>query len=278
MNLKNLNRHTWLKGFVPYYAEGDPPPPPPPPPPPVVPPPPELKYTEDQYNAKLNAVLAEDRRKHKAQVEAAIKDLESVRESANLTQKQRDELQVRIEEMNNQLLTKDELAKKEKEKLEKQHQEQLGVERTTRERYQNLFTTTVIEHEILKQAAVADAWRSDQLVSLLKDKTHLVEDVDEHGKGIGTFTPKVKFPDKDKDGKPIALDLTVEQAIKRMKDLPEVYGNLFKSGVTGGLGGTGSVTSPRTPVDLSVLTKDPAAYRKWRRENPDLDLSKVGRR
>ena len=88
--------------------------------------------------------------------------------------------------------------------------------------------------------------------------------VDEDGKPTGDYEPRVAFPDKDKDNKPLTLDLTVAEAVKRMKEL-EKYGNLFEGGKKSGLGGTGSQTKGSN-VDISeVAKKDPAKYRELRK-------------
>ena len=64
--------------------------------------------------------------------------------------------------------------------------------------------------------------------------------------------------------------MTPEEAIKRMKQLPETYGNLFKSGVVGGIGAA-SATGGLTPgsngkVDTTKLTMD--QYLELRKKNP----------
>ena len=60
-----------------------------------------------------------------------------------------------------------------------------------------------------------------------------------------------------------------------MKELPELYGNLFKGDAFGGLGEGGPATGGTKPQKLSDILKDPVKYQKWRKENPDLDISKL---
>ncbi len=91
--------------------------------------------------------------------------------------------------------------------------------------------------------------------------TRLVEDLDAEGRSTGEFIPKVKFNDTDAEGKPITLDLTAKEAVKRMKELPERFGNLFKSNLSGGLGGSQSVGNK--PLDGERL-KNMDEYRKQR--------------
>ena len=54
-----------------------------------------------------------------------------------------------------------------------------------------------------------------------------------------------------------------------MTELPR-HGNLFQGGKTGGLGGSGSSGKNTGKIDLVKLAKDPAQYRKLRKEQPEL--------
>ena len=75
---------------------------------------------------------------------------------------------------------------------------------------------------------------------------------------------KVEFSDTDKEGKPVTLDLTIAEAVKRMSEMDE-YANLFKSEGTGGVGGVNRGSSK--PLDAKkIAATDPALYRKLRAE------------
>ena len=57
-----------------------------------------------------------------------------------------------------------------------------------------------------------------------------------------------------------------------MKELPELYGNLFKSGVVSGIGGnsdTGGL-SPGANGHVDVRKLSPTQYREIRQKNPEL--------
>ena len=115
-----------------------------------------------------------------------------------------------------------------------------------------------------------------QLVNILRSSTQLVEVHDENGKATGKYTPIVKFNSKNDEGKPIVLDLNPTDAIKHMKELPDAYGNLFKGTAAGGLGETGGTGRGTGTVSLDSI-KNPVKYAEWRKKNPDLDLSKIGK-
>lgn len=214
---------------------------------------------QNQNNAKtsftqedVNKFLAEDRRKHKAQTEKLIAELETIKKSKNLSDQERTNLTARIEELNNQILTKEQLLEKERNKLQNEHRTQLQKESEEKELWRNRYTESSITRAIIDASVEADSFSPEQIVALLQPHTKLIEETDSEGNGLGIYTPRVKFKDVDKEGKPITLDLSVKEAVRRMKDLPEKYGNLFKANVTGGLGGNGSVGNNR-PIDASKI-------------------------
>jgi hypothetical protein len=75
------------------------------------------------------------------------------------------------------------------------------------------------------------------------------------------------------DGKSVVTQLPPDAAMKRMKQLPALYGNLFKANVVSGIGGnsntTGQPAGPSGPVDFKALAKNPADYMKLRKEHPE---------
>jgi len=133
------------------------------------------------------------------------------------------------------------------------------------------YETSTIERAIIDAAVINDGFSPSQFVRHLTPDTRLVEEVDENGAGKGTYVPRVKLPDVDKDGKAVVLDLSPGEAVKRMKEQVDLYGNMFKSNVNGGIGGTGPTGVTRTPKFDEM---SPAAYADWRKKHKDLDLSK----
>src|SRR5262245_35308847 len=68
------------------------------------------KFSQKQ----LNKLLADDRRKHEERVKQAVQQLEEAKKAKGLTEKEREGLASKIDELQNSLLTKDEQAKKER--------------------------------------------------------------------------------------------------------------------------------------------------------------------
>ena len=245
------------------YADDDVPPPPDgDTPPDDVPPPagsPPKTFSQDDFNK----ALAEDRRKHQEQTKKALAEVDALRSKARLTQEERDDLDKRYQDMQNQLLTKEELAAQEKAKLRKEHESKLKEVSSERDSWKDRFTNSAIRREITDAAAKHDAYNPSQIVALLQPRTRLVEERGSDGTPTGRFKPEIQFDDTDKEGKPVTLTLTPEKAVERMKELSESM-NLFKGTGVGGLG-KNNQPSGKKP-DPKQLAVDPEAYRKARQD------------
>lgn len=224
----------------------------------------EKQFTQEQ----VNTFVAEERRKMNVRQQKLASELEELKSTASLTKEEKEGLQQKIEELQTQYMTVEEKARQAADKASKKHSEELQTIVTERDTWKVKHEQLAISTEIAKTASEQKAISFEQIAALLAPKTKLTEQLDEEGKPTGSFIPKVMFPDKDKDDKPIILELTLPEAVKRMKELPQ-YGNLFEADKVGGLGGTGSVTSGK-PLDIAKIAKDPVAYRKLRKEQPEL--------
>jgi hypothetical protein len=251
MNRFYLGRTRIFKGY--YEGDGNPTPPPSPPPPPT-----PTTFTQDQ----VNAFLAKEKKAWQSQQQQLAAQLEQYRTSEGTTKERAAELETQIEELKKQYMTKEELAAEDSKKKEKQFTTQVQTLQSERDQWQGLFTKNLVTSGLKSAAAETEAYNADQIVTLLSGQTKVVQ-VLKDGKPTGEFETKVAFPTVSKDGEPIILELTPVEALKKMKEMPEKYGNLFKSGVQGGLGG-GNNGPSGGPVTLEQASKDPEAYRKNR--------------
>jgi hypothetical protein len=173
--------------------------------------------------SELNRILAEDRRKHQAKIDAIGKTLAETLESKNLTARERDSLSAQLEELQ-------------------------------------------------RAAAQADAFSMDQFRTVLRPMSRLEEVTDlKTGKGAGQFRVVVDFPDTDESGQPVTHTLSPAETTRRMKELPNLYGNFFRSGVVSGIGsgtGAGSPIAGGGKLDLRKLTQQ--QYMEIRAKNPEL--------
>lgn len=221
----------------------------------------EKKFSQND----LNRFLADDRRKHEKRVSDTVSQLEALQKAKGLSDQERGQLQTQIDELKSSLLTKEEQAHKEKERLERTHKETTTKLESDRDMWKLNFTREAISNAIITASSRHKAISAEQVQAILVPNTRITEVLGDDGKPTGQFVPKVKFADKDKDGKAIELDLTIEESVKRMKELPERFGNLFESDSTGGLGGLGG--SRRVgATDSTTPPTDPARYREWRKK------------
>lgn len=217
---------------------------------------------------QLNTVLKREKERFRKEREKLAVQLEQHSQSAKLTQEQKDSLEVQVEELRQANMTADERARHQQVKLEKEYNGRLetatGAAKVWESRYQELkigyeIKGAAANHEVLpNNIEFVEAW--------LRPRTRMVQELDEDGKPIDSWTAKVKFDDLNKEGKPIVLDLTVPDAVKRMKELPERYGNLFKGATAGGLGGNTGTPGKKSNVKgmttaeyLEARKKDPAS-------------------
>ena len=126
-----------------------------------------------------------------------------------------------------------------------------------------------MKQSLTDAAAKADAWRQDQLATILRQMSRTEQTKDESGKYTGEFKVVIDLPDMNDAGEAVTTVHTPDSAVKRMKELPNSYGNLFKSGVVSGIGsgsGAGVVTNGK--LDVRKLT--PQQYQEIRAKNPEL--------
>lgn len=209
---------------------------------------------------EVNTFLANDRRKLQEKYEKRIKQLETVRDNSNLSQKEIDELNNQIDEMRSEFKTKEQLAEEKRVNLEKEYKGKLKEVEDEAGRWRNNYTEMVINNGIITAAVENDAFNPDQITAILRPTTNLVE-IRKDGKKTGKYEPKVTFTTKDEEGNYIDLELSPSEAVKRMS-ADERYANLFKTNLKGGLGDFSSGKSNSGLGDL----KDTKNYLEQRKK------------
>lgn len=207
------------------------------------PPPPAKTFTQED----VNRIMAEEKRKTQANLKAINDELTNLRSSAQLTEEERNTLSSRIAELEQQTMTKDEMARRDTEKLKKAADEQVKALTTERDSYRGLFESNLIDAQLAAAATAHKALSVEQISAFLKGNTK-VKYVNENG--VPNYQVEVSLPDKDKDGRPITLTASPDEVIKRMKDLPDRFGNLFINESNAGLGGNNSQGRGSSPPEF----------------------------
>jgi len=221
-------------------------------------------FTQDD----INTLLAKERREYQKKMQSTAEELEMIRSKSKLTDADRKTLESRIESMRNEYLTKEELYKKEQDKLKNQHTKEVENLSKEAESWKSRFTSSSIDRAIIDACIHPEheAYSTKQVVALLRPNTRLIEELNEAGEPTGVFLPKVKFEDADKHGTPVVLELSPKEAVKRMSEMEEYY-NLFKEGGVGGVGRFTKKGGTDGKLDAAKLAREnPAKYRQLRKE------------
>jgi CRISPR/Cas system CSM-associated protein Csm4 (group 5 of RAMP superfamily) len=220
---------------------------------------------------EVDRLIATEKQTTRKQQDALVQQLEELKKTKGMSDQQISELNKKIEEISTQHLSKEELAKREQDRVKKDYDTKLDATTKEAQTWQSRFTEKVMETEIISEANSADAYRVHQVLGLLKPLTKVKEVQAEDGTGTGRFESRVSFPSVDAKGKPITLDMTVPETIKFMQSSVE-YANLFKVKGTGGVGGgpspSGGSAGKKTAEDIAKM--DDATFQEYRKKNPNL--------
>jgi hypothetical protein len=172
------------------------------------------------------------------------------------------------------LRTKEQQLTLEKRQLEEQYQAKVEESAKKAQVWEALFRDSTIERSLQDAAVKHEAFNPAQVVTQLRPWTRVIEVMDEKsGKPTGKYKPVVDMPDMDATtNEQVIMNRSPEEAVKRMKEMPEQWGNLFRSNVVSGIGSS-SATGGLMPgqggkIDVRKLT--PQQYREIREKNPEL--------
>jgi len=230
----------------------------------------ETRFTQED----LNRFLAEDRRKHQVQLQKMESQLNELAKSKSLTEQERQTLKENLDTIAGQLRTKEQQLTLEKRQLEEQYQVKVQDAEKKAQVWEALFRDSTIDRSLQDAAVKHEAFNPAQIVTQLRPWTRMMEIMDEKaGKPTGKYKPVVDMPDVDATtNEQVIMTRSPEEAVKRMKEVPEQWGNLFRSGVVSGIGSS-SATGGLMPgkggqIDVRKLT--PQQYREIRAKNPEL--------
>lgn len=209
----------------------------------------------------VNAYLAADRRKTEAKYKAQAKiELEKQEKTyntllvnKNLTEQERDSLRESLAEVEKQLHSREELLKREKKELEDALSGKLSEAEKKAVDWETKFKESSIKRELQEAAVKFEAYNVRQMMNALRPYTKL----DDEGHVMVDLEDMV-------DGKAATTTLTPEDAMKRMKELPNMYGNFFKANVVSGVGGN-SNTDGVSGAKVNPREMTQAQYREYRK-------------
>lgn len=176
--------------------------------------------------------------------------LESLRESKSLTQKQKEEIAKQMSDLEKTFLTEQEQAAKKEKEIQQSFEKEKTQIQTERDLWQQRYTSAEINRELLSAAASTGAENELQIVQMFTGATRLVETTDDSGKPTGSFQSVTKILGKNEEGTVVEMELPTSEAITRLKT-DGLNKNLFKHNQNHGTGSrvenTGGVKSTEMP-------------------------------
>ena len=229
-------------------------------------------FTQEQ----VNGIVAADRRKLEEALKKTEKQYQDLLASQSLTEQERKALQANLEMVQGQLRSKEEQLLLEKKQIEEVYANKMQEMEKKVAHFETLYRDSTIERALQDAAMKHEAWSPSQVVSLLRLQTKMIEETDSKtGKLTGKYKPMVEMQALNTTtGEIETKAYTPEDAVKKMKDTPDTWGNLFKSGVVSGIG-AGTATGGLMPGQSGRLSADainkltPAQYREIRANHPE---------
>ncbi len=222
---------------------------------------------------EVNRIVAADRRKLEDTLKKTEKQYKDLLASQGLTEQERKALQANLEVLQGQLRSKEEQLLMEKKQVEESYAAKLQELEKKAAFYETLYRDSSIERALTDAAVKHDAFSPSQIVTQLRGQTKMIEETDpKTGKLMGKFRPMVEMQAVNPTtGEVETKAYTPDEAVKKMKDTPEQWGNLFRPNVVSGIG-AGTATGGVTPglsgkVDVRKLTA--AQYREIRATHPE---------
>ena len=229
-------------------------------------------FSQDDVNRIVQDRLAKDRKTQEQKYRDLEGEYKTLLENQSLSTDQREKLESELEDIQKRFRTKEQQLAHEKNQIEERLSGELETYKTAAVEWESKYKTSVTDRALIDAATGGEAFNPSQVVALLRPMTKMMEAKGPDGQPTGQLVPMLDFPDVNEAGEPVMTQRTPDEAVKRMKEIPEQYGNLFKSNVVSGIG-AGSATGGVTPgsagrIDVRKLT--PEQYMKIRKENPSL--------
>lgn len=233
------------------------------PPTPPIPPSPPITYTKEQVE-KMVAERVSKSAQLAAKREAEL--LEKMRD-AETDKAAREALEAQLEDARSRTLTAEQQAADREKRVKEEAAKEVAAAKDEARKAFSQYAQSKIKRELTDAAVAEDAFRPNQVVALIHQGAKLVDVIDpETKKPTGEHEVRVMYQDP-KDGK--ILSLPPRDAVKKMKEDVENHGNLFKSGVVGGLGAGAPQPKPPagsheslTPADIYEKLKKGELRRK----------------
>lgn len=216
---------------------------------------------------EIDKVVTKRTEKARRAQQQALEQLESLQQTVNMTEEQRETLESEIEKLRKQTLTAEEIRKREEKKAKEAYESKLTDATKSAQTWESRYNDLKINYEIGNAAQKHGVLGASVpfLEAFLRPQVKLTEEKDDETGEVRGHAAMVDFNDQGADGKPVQVQLSVEDTVKRMKELPEMYGHLFQAPSGGGLGGSSGSPGKKGGFNKSMSQEE---YMRLRKENP----------
>lgn len=221
----------------------------------------------------VNTFLADDRRRHQDKYKKLEGSYQDMLADKTLAQEKREKMEADLLDLQKSFRTKEQQAAFDRKKEKERFTSEVSTYKEAAEKWESMYKNSVIMRSLQDAAVEADAFNPTQIVGLLSPVTAMRLATDDDGKELeDKMIPMIDFPDIDEEtGAKVVTLRTPQEAVQRMKELPELFGNLFRANVVSGIGAgsaTGGAASGKGGrIDPTKLTA--AQFIKLRKENPE---------
>lgn len=185
--------------------------------------------------------LKKNRDALKGEKQKLLDQMNALLESNKLTEEERNGLKARVDDLESQVLSKEELAAKTAKKVREEADREIEKIKGQAKHFESLFNSHKVQADITKAAQEAGAFSVDQIHGLLAPRTRLEPVMDDDGKPTGQYRSLTTVSVIDGE-KRIEKDLPTSEAVGAFLSLPENK-NLVDSKFRAGGGATGGRTS-----------------------------------
>lgn len=191
-------------------------------------------FDQTQVNAIVKREKEKMEAKFKEKIQEQLNEVNELKKSKDLTEKQRKTLDERAASLQAELLTEREKAEAEKRRADEKHKTEMDGVSKERDTWQHRFENQTIETAILAAAAKHDAYNAKQVIGLVKDLVNVSPVLDDEGNPTDKFDTSITVKVKEKD-EMVEKKFTVDGYVEHMKGQDE-YANLFVVKRPGGTG------------------------------------------
>lgn len=186
-------------------------------------------FTQEQ----VDKIVAKNKRKTS---EAHLRETEALLKDKDLSKKERDRLEARKVELEEQLMTEKQQGERRYNKLKEEYEEKLKASDSNGKKWQDRFSRSIIRRTLIDAAREAGAHDPEQIFDLFAGKVQPRAIKDEQGNETDDFEVVIEVVEKDGEGKTKKRVIPIEKYIVEEHSVSDRAANLYDSKRKGGTG------------------------------------------